>query len=111
MGYSRGEAAKRRSASTISFLLDTDTRVFWLRGRTTLRDHIRRVVEEPSTGAPAISVVSLGELRYGADYSDRPAHDHQAIDGFVRGLTFLTEGQEAASIFGQVGPICEGRDC
>ena len=33
--------------------------------------------------------------------SDRPAHDHRPIDGFISGLTFLTEGQEAASIFGQ----------
>lgn len=86
----------------MSFLLDTDTCVFWLRGRTTVRDHIDRVIEELSAAALAISVVTLAELRYGADYSDRPADNHQAIDGFVSGLTVLTVGQEAASVFGQV---------
>ena len=67
-----------------------------------MRDHNKRVVEEPSTAALAISVVTLAELRYGACYSDRPADNHQAIDGFVSGLTVLTSDQEAASVFGQV---------
>ncbi len=74
----------------MSFLLDTDTCVFWLRGWTTLRDHIARVIKEHSAAALAISVVTLAELRYGADYSDRPAENHRAINGFVSGITILT---------------------
>ena len=67
-----------------------------------MRDHIDPIIQELSAAALAISVVTLGELRYGADYSDRPADNHQAIDGLLSRLTVLTVGQEAARVFGQV---------
>lgn len=80
------------------FLLDTDTCVFWLRGRSNVQTRLAAVGPE----ALAVSTITLAELRYGADCSTQPNANHQAIDDFASGLTVLGVDAGIARRFGQI---------
>jgi tRNA(fMet)-specific endonuclease VapC len=69
----------------VKVLLDTDICVFWLRGRKSILEHFRQV----GPAEIAVSIVTVAELRYGADCSARPQANHRAIDEFVHSLTVL----------------------
>jgi len=86
----------------VRFLLDTDTCVFWLRGHASLRSRMTHAIEEEDGAAPAISVITLAELRYGAACSARSGENHQAINDFASALTILPVGLEAARLFGDM---------
>ena len=82
----------------MKFLLDTDTCVWALRGRASLRDHLTVAGPEET----AVSVVALAELRYGANCSAKPQGNHQAIDDFASGLAVLGVDPEVARVFGEI---------
>jgi tRNA(fMet)-specific endonuclease VapC len=82
----------------MKFLLDTDTCVFWLRGRPAVQARLAAV--DPD--ALHISVVTLAELRYGADCSAQPDANHQAIDDFVSGVAVLAVDADIARVFGKI---------
>ena len=80
------------------FLLDTDMCVYWLRGRTAVRDRIAAVGPQ----ALSISIITLAELRYGAASSAQPDANHLAIDSFTSAISIL--GVDAAIVrsFGDI---------
>ena len=82
----------------MTFLLDTDTCVHWLRGNPTVRTKFAAVGPEMM----AISTITLAELRYGAECSARPDANHQAIDDFTSGVVILGVEPEAARTFGEI---------
>jgi len=82
----------------MKFLLDTDTCIFGLRGRVSVRDHLAEAGPEET----AISVITLAELRYGAACSAHPETNHQAVDDFVSALTVLGVDSEVARAFGDI---------
>jgi tRNA(fMet)-specific endonuclease VapC len=82
----------------MNFLLDTDTCVFWLRGRESVRDHVTAVGPE-SIG---ISIITLAELRYGAACSARPEANQQAIDAFISAIDVLDIDLKIAHAFGDI---------
>jgi len=82
----------------MKFLLDTDACVFWLRGRESVRERLAVA----GLDSIAISVLTLAELRYGADCSAKPVENHQALDNFISTIAVLgvdleTEGCSARS--------------
>jgi tRNA(fMet)-specific endonuclease VapC len=82
----------------MTFLLDTNTCVFWLRGSSTVRQRLAAVGQE----AIAISTITLAELRYGAEWSAQPVANHRAIDDFMSGVDLIDVGVETARHFGVV---------
>lgn len=80
------------------FLLDTDTCVFALRGRASVRERLAAIGPEQV----ALSVITLAELRYGASCSARPQANHHAIDDFVSALAVLGVDAETARAFGDI---------
>ncbi len=80
------------------YLLDTDTCVFWLRGQHSVRERLQAVGPE----AIAISIVTLAELRYGAECSERPGSNHAAIDDFVAALSIVGIDMETARAFAEI---------
>ena len=80
------------------FLLDTDTCVFWLRGRAAVHARLAAVGPE----ALNISAVTLAELRYGADCSAQPDANHRAIDDFISGIAVLAVDAYTARGFGEI---------
>ena len=79
------------------YLLDTDTCVFALRGRKSVRDRLNAVDAE----AIAISVITLAELRYGAGCSARSEANHQVVDDFASGVVVLRLDDGIARLFGE----------
>jgi tRNA(fMet)-specific endonuclease VapC len=82
----------------MTYLLDTDTCVFWLRGKPSVREHLQAVGPE----AVAVSIVTLAELRYGAECSDRVAGNHSAIDDFIAPLRIMDVDTRTARAFGEI---------
>jgi tRNA(fMet)-specific endonuclease VapC len=82
----------------MTFLLDTDTCVHWLRGNPIIRSMLAAVGPE----TVAVSIITLAELHYGAECSARPDANHQAIDDFTSGIAILGVEPEAARTFGDI---------
>jgi tRNA(fMet)-specific endonuclease VapC len=82
----------------MTYLLDTDTCVFWLRGRPSVQAKMAAAGPE----ALSISVITLAELRYGAECSAQPDANHRAIDDFVGGVLVLGVDADVARAFGAI---------
>jgi tRNA(fMet)-specific endonuclease VapC len=80
----------------VRFLLDTDTCVFWLRGHERVRERLVAV----GPAEVGVSIISLAELRYGAESSARPEANHRAIDAFLSGIALLNLDQPSVRTFG-----------
>lgn len=82
----------------MTFLLDTDTCVYWLRGRDIVRNRLQDAGQENV----AISIITLAELRYGAYWSAKPDENNVAIDDFISGIAVLGLDSHTAHSFGEV---------
>jgi tRNA(fMet)-specific endonuclease VapC len=82
----------------MTFLLDTDTCIYWLRAHPVVRQHLASAGPE----SVAVSVVTVAELRYGAACSSQPEENHQAIDDFLSGVAVVSLDETAAWEFGLV---------
>ncbi len=69
----------------MQYLLDTNTCVFFLRGKLNLDEIIRQKGRENCY----ISEITVIELCYGAENSDNPAKSHKAVDAFLNGLSII----------------------
>ena len=69
----------------MKYLLDTSTCVFYLRGKLNLAEIIR----EKGIENFFISEITVFELRYGAENSDKPLKSHKAVDDFLSGLSVI----------------------
>lgn len=82
----------------MNFLLDTDTCVYFLRGNPNVHARINQVGRDEV----ALSIVSLVELRYGAEYSADSLKNHGIVDAFVEGIVVLGIDDWIARRFGQI---------
>ena len=81
------------------YLLDTDTIVYLLRGKSpSVADRIRAVGDQ-RIGAAAIA---FAELYYGAYLSARPRDNLLAVDAFRRRARVVPFDRRAAVLFGQI---------
>ena len=69
----------------MQYLLDTNICVFFLRGKLALDSIIRQKGRENCF----ISEITVIELYYGAEKSDKPFKSHKAVDSFINGLTIV----------------------
>ncbi len=69
----------------MQYLLDTNTCVFFLRGKLNLDEIIRN----KGIDNFYISEITVVELRFGAENSDNPAKSHKAVDAFLNGLSII----------------------
>jgi tRNA(fMet)-specific endonuclease VapC len=69
----------------MKYLLDTNTCVFFLRGKTKLDEQIREKGRENFF----ISEITVAELYFGAENSDNPAKSFQSVDNFIAGLSVI----------------------
>jgi tRNA(fMet)-specific endonuclease VapC len=67
------------------YLLDTNTCVFFLRGKLNLDE----IIKEKGRENCFISEITVAELRYGAENSDNPLKSHKSVDAFVSGLSII----------------------
>jgi tRNA(fMet)-specific endonuclease VapC len=67
------------------YLLDTNICIFYLRGKYNLDKKIKEVAFDNCY----ISEITLAELKYGAQYSDRISENRQLVDEFAENVTIL----------------------
>ena len=69
----------------MTYLLDTNICVFWVRGNGAIRQKFDAVGMEEC----CISEATIFELRFGAENSKNPTKNHSVVDRFLIGLTIL----------------------
>lgn len=69
----------------MQYLLDTNTCIFFLRGKLNLDELIKSKGVENCF----ISELTVFELKYGAENSDNPKKSHQAVSRFIKGLSVV----------------------
>lgn len=69
----------------MQYLLDTNTCVFYLRGKLNLDEIIR----DKGIDNFYISEITIAELRFGAENSDNPSKSHKSVDAFLNGLSII----------------------
>ena len=69
----------------MQYLLDTNTCVFFLRGKLNLDE----LIKEKGIDNFYISEITIVELRFGAENSDNPSKSNKAVDAFLNGLSII----------------------
>lgn len=82
----------------MTFLLDTDTCVYWLRGHAPVRDRFLQVAHN----VVSVSVITVAELEYGAAISLRYIANRQAIDRFITGVSVIGVDSSVAEMYGSL---------
>ncbi|MGV8136576.1 MAG: type II toxin-antitoxin system VapC family toxin [Mangrovibacterium sp.] len=67
------------------YLLDTNICIFFLKGKYNLNEKLKQVKLENC----CISEVTLAELKYGAECSDRIADNRKLIDSFAKEIAII----------------------
>jgi tRNA(fMet)-specific endonuclease VapC len=75
--------------------MDTDVCVELLRGNMRVIEHRRKVAD-----AVGISFMTVGELFYGAERSNRPSHNRELVERFLLSVTCLQPDQSLMRKFG-----------
>ena len=81
----------------MTYLVETDWAVHWLRGREDILNRLG-VLQTQGIG---LSVISLAELYTGINYSTDPASARTGLDNFLSLVTVLGVNQEICQIFGE----------
>jgi len=82
----------------LRYMLDTDICIYAMRNRPPeVRNRLREL-----SGEVCISAITLGELAYGAEKSQRPAENRAIYEQFVANLVTLAFSREAANHYGQI---------
>lgn len=81
----------------LTYLVETDWAVHWLRGR---EDVINELSELQAQGI-GLSIISLAELYTGIHYSTDIVKAGQELDDFLSFITVLGVNQEICRIFGE----------
>ncbi|OPX25461.1 MAG: twitching motility protein PilT [Candidatus Latescibacteria bacterium 4484_107] len=82
----------------MSYLLDTDICIYWLNGR----EEIKRKVKEVGENDLNMAIITLGELRYGAYYSERVDRNLKRIDDFLGKIKVIPLNEASMDKFGQI---------
>jgi len=69
----------------MKYLLDTNTCIFFLRGKLNLDE----VIKEKGLENCFVSEITVAELRFGAENSENPAKSNKAVDSFVSGISII----------------------
>jgi len=82
----------------VSYLLDTDTCIYWLRNRQSVRERVREV----GWNQISICVITVAELYYGAYNSNRVTENLARAEFFIQNLPVLPLNDTALRRFGEL---------
>ena len=69
----------------MQYLLDTNTCVFYLRGKLNLDELFR----DKGLDNIYVSEITVAELRFGAENSNNPTKSHKAVEAFLNGISII----------------------
>ena len=81
----------------VTYLVETDWAVHWLRGREDIVNRLRELQEQ----GIGLSMISLAELYTGIYYSTDPVKARGELDDFLSFVAILGLNQEICQIFGE----------
>lgn len=87
-------------------LLDTNVCIYVIRERP---PEVLRRFEEYTVGDIAVSSITVAELYFGAQKSQRPAQNERALEQFLLPLEIAGFGHEAAVAYGRIRATLEKR--
>lgn len=82
----------------MSYLLDTDTCIYWLRNRQLVRERVREI----GWNQISICVITVAELYYGAYNSNRVTENLARAEFFIQNLPVLPLNDTALRRFGEL---------
>lgn len=82
----------------MTYLLDTDTCIYWLKGIQPIRGNL----EAAGQSQVAVSTITVAELYFGAYNSSQVAHNLARAEMFARQISVLGLGDETLKTFGRV---------
>ncbi len=82
----------------MNYLLDTDTCIYWIKGRQPVRDKL----SEAGWEEVGICAITAAELYYGAYNSERVKENLNRIDIFMANLSVLPLSDRALRRFGEL---------
>ena len=88
------------------YLLDTNICIFVIRRKSAA---VLARFEQFGVDELAISAITLAELRYGADKSNRPEQNHAAVDAFLVPVAVVDFDSYAAARYGTLRADLERR--
>lgn len=80
------------------YLLDTDTIIYFLKGRRKIKNKI----EESALVQLHTSVINCAELLYGAHHSDYPSYNLKIVNALISNINIIELNLPATKIFGQL---------
>lgn len=86
------------------FLLDTNTCIYLIKKRP---PEVLRKFGTYIVGDIGVSSVTVAELHFGAQKSQRPAQNRQALEQFLLPLTVMEFGHDAAAEYGRIRALLE----
>lgn len=81
------------------FLLDTDICIYLIKKNP---PSVLKRLQKCHTGDVGISAITVAELRYGADKSQRPEQNHAGLDLFLAPLEIAAFDEPAATAYGTI---------
>lgn len=90
----------------MKYLLDTNVCIFLIKRKPA---SVLARFQRLSPDDVGISSVTLAELRYGADKSERPQQNHAALDAFLVPLSVADFDSQAADCYGRIRADLERR--
>lgn len=69
----------------MKYLLDTNTCIFFLKGKLSLDE----IIKDKGLENCFISEITVAELRFGPENSDNPAKSNKAVDSFISGIAII----------------------
>jgi len=82
----------------VTYLLDTDTCIYWLKGAESIRERLLNVGIE----SIAISVITVGELFFGAYNSAQVDKNLVQVHTFISQVSVVQLGLNALQLFGEL---------
>lgn len=80
------------------YILDTNTCIYWLKGR----EEIRKKIEQVGTNNLKMTIITLAELRYGAYNSQKVQENLKNINNFLRKVRALFLNEDSVDRFGKI---------
>jgi tRNA(fMet)-specific endonuclease VapC len=82
----------------VSYLLDTDTCIYWLNGRQLVKDRLLAV----GWHQVGICVITVAELYYGAYNSNRVEENLARVEEFIKNISIIPLDNISLKLFGQL---------
>ena len=81
----------------LTYMVETDWAIYWLRGRKPIMESIRKLHEQ----GLGLSIISLAELYTGMFRSDNISIAKEGLEDFLSFVTILNVDEDICQIFGE----------